>query len=689
MRYLYLGNNSLSGKLQLEEWLSKIDFVDLSYNKFTGDFPSWYLKSISNKKKLNLVGNSFNTNPTSESNIEYLQKGFRCDSKYQKNLAIDCGGEGWNDSDLSIHYEADEKSLGASSFYVHTNKNWAVSNTGNFMDNASQTELQKDTEKMTGVYRTARLSSTSLRYYGLCLPNGQYTVQLQFAEIVFTNENSYRSLGRRIFDVYIQGTKMLPNFNIAEVAGGAFKEVVRKFTVNVTDNTLEIHFLWAGKGTYNVPEEGTYGPSVSAIVITPDFTVNGRNKTPVIVGIVLGAVISLALAAFLSFMFIKKRKGIRNSLPDDNREMKTISNSFSLEEIRSATNDFQSENKIGEGGFGAVFKGVLPEGRMVAVKQLFSKSRQGNREFLNEVATISAVQHPNLVKLYGSCIEGKQLLLVYEYLENNDLARALFGPKEFQIYFNWPARHKICLGVARGLAYLHEESRLRIVHRDIKAANILLDQDLNPKISDFGLAKLFDQEKTHVSTRVAGTIGYMAPEYALRGHLTEKADVYSFGVVLLEIVSGRPHMDRKLQGEKVYLMEWAWTLYGENKLLDIVDVNLRSSSFPEEEILRTLNVGLLCIQANPTLRPAMSTIVNMLEGKIDVPVSGCQPPYLSYGQTHAITEEQPLSQSMSLEGPWKGSSSSQGISSVNQQQKAENDDNEENSLLSSQVSADP
>nr|XP_010910727.3 probable LRR receptor-like serine/threonine-protein kinase At1g53440 [Elaeis guineensis] len=238
------------------------------------------------------------------------------------------------------------------------------------------------------------------------------------------------------------------------------------------------------------------------------------------------------------------------------RDLKLQTGYFSLKQIKAATNNFDRANKIGEGGFGPVYKGVVPDGSVIAVKQLSSKSKQGNREFLNEIAVISAVQHPNLVKLYGCCIEGNQLLLIYEYMENNSLARALFGPEEYQLKLNWKTRRKICLEVARGLTYLHEESRLKIVHRDIKATNILLDKDLNAKISDFGLARLDEEENTHISTRIAGTLGYMAPEYATRGYLTDKADVYSFGVVILEIVSGMSNTSFRPREDFVFLLDW-------------------------------------------------------------------------------------------------------------------------------------
>ncbi|CAL5193857.1 unnamed protein product [Lathyrus oleraceus] len=272
---------------------------------------------------------------------------------------------------------------------------------------------------------------------------------------------------------------------------------------------------------------------------------------------------------------------------------------------------------IGEGGFGPVYKGILSDGAVIAVKQLSSKSKQGNREFVNEIGMISALQHPNLVKLYGYCIKGNQLLLVYEYMENNSLARALFGKPEQKLNLDWRTRMKICVGIARGLTYLHEESRLKIVHRDIKATNVLLDKHLNAKISDFGLAKLDEEENTHISTRIAGTIGYMAPEYEMRGYLTDKADVYSFGVVALEIVSGMSNTNYRPKEEFVYLLDWAYVLQEQGNLLELVDPSL-GSNYSAEEAMRMLQLALLCTNPSPTLRAPMSSVVSMLEGNTPI-----------------------------------------------------------------------
>ncbi|KAJ0253513.1 Cold-responsive protein kinase 1 [Hirschfeldia incana] len=292
---------------------------------------------------------------------------------------------------------------------------------------------------------------------------------------------------------------------------------------------------------------------------------------------------------------------------------------YKYKEISQATDDFNPVNKIGEGGFGSVYKGRLKDGKVAAIKVLSAESRQGVREFLTEINVISEIQHQNLVKLYGCCVEGNHRILVYNYLENNSLDKTLLagGYTQSGIQFDWSKRANICIGVAKGLAFLHEEVRPHIVHRDIKASNILLDRDLSPKISDFGLARLMPPNMTHVSTRVAGTLGYLAPEYAVRGQLTRKADIYSFGVLLMEIVSGRSNKNLRLPTEYQYLLERAWELYERNELVDLVDTGL-NGIFNAEEACRYLKIGLLCTQDSPKLRPSMSTVVKMLTGVKDV-----------------------------------------------------------------------
>nr|AMM42800.1 LRR-RLK [Vernicia fordii] len=290
---------------------------------------------------------------------------------------------------------------------------------------------------------------------------------------------------------------------------------------------------------------------------------------------------------------------------------------FSYGELEVATNGFRSSNKIGEGGFGFVYKGRLEDGKFVAVKVLSADSKQGDREFLSEIALLSNISHQNLVKLYGGCIDGPCRILVYEYLEKGNLAQILLGRSKSRAKLSWKARREISIGIGEGLAYIHEEIKPHIVHRDLKASNILLDQNFTPKVSDFGLSKLFSENLTHISTRVAGTLAYVAPEYAISGHLTRKSDVYSYGVLLLEIVSGRTAVDFDLQLGEHYLVEKAWEMYKDDKLHQLVDPIL-NGNFIEDEALRFLKVGLLCVQEKCGLRPNLSKAIKMMKGEINI-----------------------------------------------------------------------
>eukprot|EP00262_Sarcandra_glabra_P000822 TRINITY_DN10889_c0_g5_i1.p1 TRINITY_DN10889_c0_g5~~TRINITY_DN10889_c0_g5_i1.p1 ORF type:complete len:460 (+),score=39.06 TRINITY_DN10889_c0_g5_i1:207-1382(+) len=292
-------------------------------------------------------------------------------------------------------------------------------------------------------------------------------------------------------------------------------------------------------------------------------------------------------------------------------------NMYTYRELRIATEDFSPANKIGEGGFGSVYKGKLRGGLVAAIKVLSAESKQGVKEFLTEIDVISRTEHENLVKLHGCCVEGNHRILVYGYLENNSLAQTLLGGGYSDIQFSWRTRAKICIGVARGLVFLHEEVKPHIIHRDIKASNILLDKDLTSKISDFGLAKLLPSNATHISTRVAGTIGYLAPEYAIRGQLTRKADIYSFGVLLLEIVTGRCNTNTRLPIGEQYLLERTWVLHERCELVALIDTSL-NGDYDVEEACRFLKIGLLCTQDSPKLRPSISTVLKLLTGEISM-----------------------------------------------------------------------
>ncbi|XP_050218909.1 probable leucine-rich repeat receptor-like serine/threonine-protein kinase At3g14840 [Mercurialis annua] len=659
--YIYLTGNQLTGRVP--DWmLKRADNIDLSYNNLAS-------QSSCQQGSVNLFASSSMGNLSST--VSCLTS-FHCPKNFY-SFHINCGGK--EGSINGIRYE-DDTNPGGPSIFHQSRTNWAFSSTGHFLDNERQSDpyISTNTTKLSpntsALYTDARLSPLSLTYYGFCMGNGNYTVSLHFAEIMFTNDNTYSSLGRRMFDIYIQGKLVQKDFNIAEEAGGVGKAIMKNYTTIITNGTLEIRFYCNGKGTTGIPVRGVYGPLISAISVTSDFkppSENSKSSSSISIRIVIGIVgaVVAIICFILGVLWWKGCLRRKDKMVQDLEGLDLQTGSFSLKQIKAATNNFDPLNKIGEGGFGSVYKGRLLDGTTIAVKQLSEKSRQGNREFVTEIGMISALQHPHLVKLYGCCIEANQLLLVYEYMDNNSLARALFGPEECRLNLDWPTRHKICVGIARGLAFLHEESRLKIVHRDIKATNVLLDKDLNPKISDFGLAKLDEEENTHISTRVAGTFGYMAPEYAMRGHLTDKADVYSFGIVALEIVSGRSNTSfrHNTKEDCFYLLDWAHVLKEKGSLIELVDQRM-GSNYDKEEVLTMIKVALQCSSVSSAARPSMSSVVSMLEGKTVVEDLASSE---SYDETkieamrkhfqNAI--ETPTStQSMSMDGPWTASSTS-------------------------------
>lgn len=299
---------------------------------------------------------------------------------------------------------------------------------------------------------------------------------------------------------------------------------------------------------------------------------------------------------------------------------------FPYQTLVEATDNFSSQNKLGEGGFGAVYKGTLKNGRVVAVKKLSSGSKQGTKEFLNEALLLSRVQHRNIVNLHGyhasssssssssapnnSC---QEKILVYEYVQRESLDKFLFDQRK-KIELDWMKRYQIITGVARGILYLHENSHITIIHRDIKPSNILLDQKWAPKIADFGMARLYPEDQTHVNTRVSGTNGYMAPEYLMFGQLSTKADVFSFGMVILEVVSGRRSSKYIFEADANDVLEWAWKLHKRNQTLDMMDHSLAETAITDQVAL-CIHIALLCTQADPKLRPDMSRLVIILSKK--------------------------------------------------------------------------
>nr|KAJ0216746.1 hypothetical protein LSAT_V11C300114940 [Lactuca sativa] len=350
------------------------------------------------------------------------------------------------------------------------------------------------------------------------------------------------------------------------------------------------------------------------------------NKKKRILTLVLSVLSTVLLLSTIVYAFKKKRKrrqkkGRGNRTHNAHKDHSSLQSenldelpSFSMHEISMATDDFNIDNKIGEGGFGPVYKGLLKNGQVIAVKRLSKTSNQGLDEFKNEVICIAKLQHRNLVKLLGYCIHGNEKILIYEYMDNQSLDSFLFGLILYTSHFIL-----VTTISARGILYLHQDSRLQIIHRDLKAANILLDSEMNPKISDFGLARKFvGQDGMARTKKVVGTYGYIPPEYAIHGRFSIKSDVFSFGVIMLEIVCGKKNRGFSHEGHSDNLLGHAWRLYREDKSIEVMCASLRNSCVVPE-VLRSIHVGLLCVQHHAEDRPTMLSVVLMLISESTLP----------------------------------------------------------------------
>ncbi|XP_017640333.1 G-type lectin S-receptor-like serine/threonine-protein kinase At1g11330 isoform X1 [Gossypium arboreum] len=390
--------------------------------------------------------------------------------------------------------------------------------------------------------------------------------------------------------------------------------------------------LWSGD-LVDVKKLSSLGVDLYIRLPSSELDKGKSRKVTVITTAIAGIVVITISALFLWCRMAKnkggnkKQKEVKHQICSENIGENSIGVKlqqlpiFNFEELATATNNFNHAEKLGQGGFGPVYKGTLDDGKEIAVKRLSKASVQGLEEFMNEMAVISKLQHRNLVRLFGCCVEGEEKMLVYEYMPNKSLDAFLFDPAKKDV-LGWRKRFNIIEGISRGLLYLHRDSRLKIIHRDLKASNILLDEELNPKISDFGMARIFGGNENQANTkRVVGTYGYMSPEYVMRGQFSEKSDVFSFGVLLLEVVSGRRSTSFYNDQYGFSLLGYAWKLWREGDICGIVDeVILESETYSknenEKEIWRCIHVGLLCVQEFAKDRPTMPTIVSMLNSEI-------------------------------------------------------------------------
>ncbi|KAK4421283.1 G-type lectin S-receptor-like serine/threonine-protein kinase [Sesamum alatum] len=389
-----------------------------------------------------------------------------------------------------------------------------------------------------------------------------------------------------------------------------------------------------------------------------------KDKKVIIIIATVVAFVSISICVFIAWCWMAKKRGDRTKDQETSEQRQTFSSDstaivlkdesekvnleelplFTFETLSNATNQFDEDNMLGKGGFGPVYKGKLANGKEIAVKRLSAASGQGMEEFMNEVIVISKLQHRNLVRLLGCCVDKEEKMLVYEYMPNKSLDVCLFDPSHpSQKILDWKKRFSIMGGIGRGLLYLHRDSRLRIIHRDLKPSNVLLDGDWNPKISDFGMARIFGGNQDQANTaRVVGTYGYMAPEYAMEGRFSEKSDVYSFGVLMLEIISGKKNTHYYNQEWSLSLLGCAWKLWNEDNGMTFVDQMIASSNF-QREIVRCIHIALLCVQEFPENRPAIQTVLSMLSREImDLPLPE-QPVFAEKWNRFHVGSTQPTS----------------------------------------------
>ncbi|KAF3638884.1 putative E3 ubiquitin-protein ligaseA-like [Capsicum annuum] len=588
LKYIFLKKNNLNETIPA--WMNSPSYVDVSENLFRN-------VGISPGQTLNPDLNLFECCSNGKDEVakrDLVDFDCKDGTQFNDRLYINCGGESVL-VDGRV-YEADVNPRGESTFFKSNGSNWGYSSMGNFLWASRNRYTVNDGQIHVGeaqLYSSARLSPISLKYYGFCLKSGVYDVKLHFAEIA--NIGSHSEAGR-LFDVDIQGENVLRNFSIEKDAEGVDKAKTKEFAVPVDNNgRLEIHLYWSGKGSVLYPSV-YYGPLISAITVTP------ARDSNVSTGVLAG--ISVFALLLLTTLFIGFTWSFKDIWRGDLELVELYPGGlYDYRKIKAATKSFDIANRIGEGGFGTVYKGTLSNGTAVAVKKL-SRTKEGMWEFAEKSRAIAGMKHSNIVTLIGCCVGNNQLLLIYEYIGTNTLEDALFGSNdELRARLDWPTRYRICLGLAEGLAFLHEGSKQEIIHGDIKPANILLDDDLNPKIYDFGFARLYHKQ------RPEGTMSYTAPEVKDRP-LEASADVYSFGVVTLIIVSGMKIKNPRPGGETEYLVDEAQKKDQRGNLMDLVDRNLMSYDWTEAEMI--LRLAIQCIDS-PSIRPTMSKIVKILK----------------------------------------------------------------------------
>nr|XP_043634779.1 putative receptor-like protein kinase At4g00960 [Erigeron canadensis] len=485
-------------------------------------------------------------------------------------------------SDCDVRYEANN-------FYTEANNRAGVVVCDNVTSPDEPTEFRKAAEKLLSDLQTA--APRAPKYYALSerkLPDGSATVYA----IAQCNLNVSQSICSECLKLRSSSLyACLPTISGRAMDNGCFMRYSRTPFFGPNQTTDISSFLWD----------------------------EDSNKKRSIIGGVVGGVSFLFLAVLAFFLWYRRSKRMGRGHEDKSTgstELLQGPAAYSYNNLKVATNNFSDENKLGGGIFGEVHKGTLKQGDVVAIKRIFMPSSRGKTHFNEELKIISNVHHRHLVRLLGYCSKGPQLFLVHEYMENGSLDQFLFDDKSRTL--NWRQRFEIIFGTARGLAYLHEQYHVTIIHRDIKTSNILLDNELQPKIADFGLIRLLPDDKTHLSTELAGSLssGYVAPEYAFHGHLSTKVDTYSFGIVVLEIISGKRYND-VINDNSVAsnLLDHTWNLYENGTHISLVDDKMEPSEYLEEDAKKIIEIALMCTQSPVAARPSMSEVVTLLSDK--------------------------------------------------------------------------
>ncbi|EXB41594.1 putative LRR receptor-like serine/threonine-protein kinase [Morus notabilis] len=625
IKTLILRNCSINGSIPMFiSESSSLKFLDLSFNNLTGGIPeTWkpFLIHMSFARN-NLTGTIpawiFHSTRTRMLNPSQMAEAYFPKKRKFFSLCINCGGD-----QITINediYEADNKT---DYFCEDSNRNWAYSCSGDFFVETfnSSDFIQKEPYKVfnpeASLYENSRLSPVSLNYYGLSLYEGTYNVTLHFAEIVYKGLHvsevaNYNKLSKRLFDVYIQGERVLSDFNIRDEAGDYYRAINKTFSTQVKgDGLLDIHLYWAGKGS-QIKKPSYNGPLISAISVNPDFKVGGGGLSPLHISLlsVASVIISLLLMLLLAWAmgFLESKELQAKIKVGDGKNV-------TLKELIRATGNFSLKKKIGTGSLGTVYEAEVLEDQKVAVKKLSSRYKKRIHKLKLEVFNMKSLAHENLLKLWDVHIGKGYQLLVYEYMEYKSLENALFGschlPKS---KLNWETRFSICLGIARGLAYLHEPHR-SVIHGNIKTANILLDDKCEPKLSDLRLAGVHSDKDQLLLIKEEAPKGINAPEY-FQGILSPKTDVYSFGMAVLIIVSGRKSEVDKSCGQGMeFLLDTAYDLQSKgNRLIELVDRNLYDL-YDAKQALTLLNLAVKCTSSSPSMRPTISQVLSVLDGK--------------------------------------------------------------------------